>query len=358
MAEQGDDADKTEDPTQRRLEQAHEKGDVVKSIEVSTFFTLAAVTLIVAMAGGPAIQGMVAPLAGLIEHADDLAVDAGGLRRLLVMIVLAVGTSMVAPLLLMLVAGVAGNMIQHRLVFSAENLKPKFSKVSPLAGLKRLFSAEALVNFLKGVLKIGLIGGAMTMALWPERDRLDAMVTMDLSSILGLTQTLSVQMLGTMLAIMFVIAAGDFVWQRHRWMTRQKMSLQEIKDEFKQTEGDPIVKGKIKQLRLERSRKRMMAAIPTATVVVTNPTHFAVALKYESGMQAPICVAKGADDVALRIRELAKEHKVTVVENPPLARALFATVEIDEMVPEHHYKAVAEVIGFVMKLKSKKSWRD
>lgn len=358
MAEESDDSDKTEEPTQRRLDDAHEKGDVVKSQEVAAFFTLGAVTLIVAMSSGPSSEALVAPLRGLIEHAGDLSVDGGGLRRLLLAIGAAIATAIVVPVLAMMVAGAVGHMIQHRLVFSAESMKPKLDKISPLAGLKRLFSPESLANFVKGLLKIALVGASMLLVVWPERHRLGGMISMDLASLLAVTQDMSVQMLGAMLAVMFLIAAADYFWVRMRWMKRQRMSLQEIKEEFRQTEGDPTVKGKLKQLRQERSRKRMMANVPKATVVVTNPTHYAVALQYESGMQAPVCVAKGIDAVALRIRAIAEEHKVTIVENPPLARTLYASVEIDQMIPEQHYRAVAEVIGYVMNLKKRAGWRN
>jgi flagellar biosynthetic protein FlhB len=148
-----------------------------------------------------------------------------------------------------------------------------------------------------------------------------------------------------------VVAIGDGVYQRLSWHKRQRMSKRELKEEYKEQEGNPEVKGKLKQIRMARTRKRMMAAVPTATVVVTNPTHYAVALKYESGMAAPVCVAKGIDAIALRIRSVAAEHGVTVVENPPLARALHATVEIDQEIPVEHYKAVAEVIGYVLRLR-------
>ncbi len=144
---------------------------------------------------------------------------------------------------------------------------------------------------------------------------------------------------------------ADYLFQYRQWFERQKMSLREMKEEFKQTEGDPLVKGKIRQLRQARMRKRMMAAVPKASVIITNPTHYAIALQYERGMEAPICVAKGVDTIALKIREVAGEHKIPIVENPPLARALHATVEIDEEIPAEHYKAVAEVIGYVMKLR-------
>ncbi|WP_181702286.1 flagellar biosynthesis protein FlhB [Chthonobacter albigriseus] len=358
MAEAGDDNEKTEEPTQRRLDDAFERGDVVKSQEVSTWFTLAAVALVVGMAGGPASKTLTDPLRGLLEHAADFSMDGGGLRRLFIAVLGAVGAAMVLPVLIMMVAGVAGHMVQHRMVFTAESLKWKLEKISPLSGFKRLFSAEAMMNFAKGILKIVLVGVVMMMVLWPERSRLEAMVTMDPASLLTLTQTLSMNVLGAVLAIMFLVAAADYLWSRQRWLKKHRMSIQEIKEEHKQSEGDPAIKAKIRQIRIERSRKRMMSAVPTATVVVTNPTHYAVALKYETGMQAPVCVAKGVDAVALRIRAVATEANVTIVENPPLARTLYASVDIDEIIPEQHYKAVAEVIGYVMNLKSKRSWRN
>jgi flagellar biosynthetic protein FlhB len=153
------------------------------------------------------------------------------------------------------------------------------------------------------------------------------------------------------LVVLAIIAAADYVIQRYRFLQRNRMSKQEVKEEFRQNEGDPQIKAKIRQIRQERAKKRMIAAVPEATVIITNPTHYAVALKYESGqMAAPICVAKGVDALALKIREVAREHDVPVVENPPLARALHATVEVDEQIPTEHYKAVAQVIGYVMRL--------
>jgi flagellar biosynthetic protein FlhB len=153
---------------------------------------------------------------------------------------------------------------------------------------------------------------------------------------------------------MMVIAVMDVVYQRHEYFKKMRMTKQELKDEYKQTEGDPMVKGRLRQLRAEKARQRMMQAVPTADVVITNPTHFSIALKYDPGeMNAPVCVAKGVDDLALRIREVAKEHEIIIVENPPLARVLFDTVEVDEMIPQEHFKAVAEVISYVYRIKGK-----
>ena len=188
-------------------------------------------------------------------------------------------------------------------------MKPKLSKISPIGGAKRLFGKQAWANLLKGIFKVVAIGAVMTMVFWPERHRLDAMVRMDLMSIVTASKTLSLQLLGTVVAMLAVVAIADYLFQYRTWFERQKMSLQEIKEEFKQTEGDPHIKGRLRQLRDARRKKRMMAAVPTASVVITNPTHFAVALKYEQGMAAPICVAKGLDAIALKIREVAKEQR-------------------------------------------------
>jgi len=186
--------------------------------------------------------------------------------------------------------------------------------------------------------------------LWPERHRLESLVTFDPAALLPMTHALSLKLLGTVVAILAIIAAADYLFQYRQWFERQKMSIAELKEEFKQTEGDPAIKAKIRQIRVARMRKRMMAAVPTASVVITNPTHYAVALRYERGMNAPVCVAKGVDLIARKIREVATLHGIPIVENPPLARAVHATVEIDQEIKPEHYKAVAEIIGYVMRL--------
>jgi flagellar biosynthetic protein FlhB len=242
-------------------------------------------------------------------------------------------------------------MLQHRLVWSAESLKPKFSKISPGAGFKRIFGKQAAANFLKGLGKLIGLGAVMTMILWPERHRMEAMVKLDPAAMLGASTSLTIHLLGAVVAALAVVAIADYFFQYRSWFQRQKMSLQEIKEEFKQSEGDPHIKGKIRQLRQQRAKKRMMAAVPKASVIITNPTHYSVALSYERGMSAPICVAKGVDNLAFKIREIAREHDIPIVENVPLARALYATVEIDQEIPTEHYHAVAEVIGYVMRLK-------
>jgi len=351
VADEHDDTERSEDPTQKRLDEALERGDVAKSQEVNTWFVLAGATLILLSFSGSMSSGVAALLGGLIANAHQIPVDGRGL--LLTMQTLGLGTiaAVALPFLLLVLAAILGNMVQHRLVWSAEQLKPKLSKISLGAGFKRLFSKIALANFIKGLVKLALIGAVMAVLLWPKRNQLDGLVTMDPATILTLTKTLSLEMLGTVVAILAIVAAADYLFQYRQWYERQKMSVRELKEEFKQTEGDPAIKAKIRQLRQNRARKRMMAAVPKASVIITNPTHYAIALQYDRGMNAPVCLAKGIDTLALKIREVAAAHDIPVVENPPLARALHATVEIDQEVPPDHYRAVAEVIGYVMRLR-------
>jgi flagellar biosynthetic protein FlhB len=350
MAEDQDDTERTEDPTQKRLDEAIERGDVVKSQEVNTWFIIAASALVLLAFSGPMGTDIGITLRGILANSYAYKVEGGDLVRLVQKICLEVMVAVALPIMLLALAALFGNVIQHRLIWSVEAITPKFSKISPLAGVKRMFSKQALANFVKGLLKLALVGTVLAALLWPERHRLEGLISTDISVVIPFTKVMSLKLLGAVVAILAIIAAADYFFQYRQWFERQKMSLRELKEEFKQTEGDPKIKAKIRQIRHNRARKRMMSAVPKATVVVTNPTHFAVALHYERGMPAPICVAKGADLIARKIREVATQHSVPVVENPPLARTLYATVEIDQEVPPEHYKAVAEIISYVMRL--------
>jgi flagellar biosynthetic protein FlhB len=346
-----EDAEKTQDPTQKRLDDAHERGDVAKSQEVNTWFLIAGGTLVVSSFSGSIGSGIQMPLRNLIANSWMIHTDGPGLLALAQGLSYAMLSALGVPFLFLIIAALAGNMIQHRMVWSTESLTPKFSKISPMAGAKRLFGKQAAANFLKGLFKLIALGIVMVAVLWPERHRLDAMIRFDPMALLGVTTTLTLQLMGAVVAMLALVAIADFFFQYRTWYEKQKMSLQEVKEEYKQSEGDPHIKGKIRQLRQQRMKKRMMAAVPQASVVITNPTHFAVALKYERGMPAPICVAKGADAIAQKIKEVAKAHDIPTVENVQLARALYATVEVDDEIPVEHYQAVAEIIGYVMGLK-------
>jgi flagellar biosynthesis protein FlhB len=349
MAE--DDTERTEDPTQKRLDDALEKGDVAKSQEVNTWFIIAGATLVLSTFSGSIGGGILNPMRNLVANSWMIRTDGPGLMALLQHIEYALIAAVGVPFLMLMLAAIAGNMIQHRLVWSSESLKPKFSKISPGAGFKRIFGKQAVANFAKGLFKLVALGAVMTAVLWPERHRLEAMVRFDPAALMGVTTGLTMHLLGAVVAMLAVVAVADYFFQYRQWFERQKMTLQEMKEEYKQSEGDPHVKGRIRQLRHQRMKKRMMAAVPKASVIITNPTHYSVALVYDRGMAAPVCVAKGVDNIALKIREVAKQHDIPIVENVPLARSLYATVDIDEEIPVEHYHAVAEIIGFVMRLK-------
>ena len=351
MADESDNEDKTEDPTQKRLDEALERGDVAKSQEINTWFVIAGGTLIMSTFSDQIGGGLMVPLRNLIANSWMIPADGPGLLQLAKSLELVVIGAVGVPVLMLALAAIAGNMMQHRLVWSSESLKPKFSKISPMSGFSRLFGKQAAVNFIKGLFKLIALGTVMTMILWPERHRLESLISADPATLLGLSSSMTVHLMGTVVAILALVAIADYLFQYRQWHQRLKMSLQEMKEEFRQSEGDPHVKGKIRQLRQQRMKKRMMTAVPKASVVITNPTHYSVALSYERGMAAPVCVAKGTDLIALKIREIARANDVPIVENVPLARALYATVEIDDEIPVEHYHAVAEVIGYVMRLR-------
>ncbi|MDE2063422.1 MAG: flagellar biosynthesis protein FlhB [Bradyrhizobium sp.] len=350
MAEEDSGGERTEDPTQKRLDEAQERGDVAKSQEVNTWFMISGATLVLSTFSG-SIGGIEVPLRNLIANSWMIRTDGPGLLMLAQNLEYAVFGAIGVPILMLVLAAIAGNMLQHRLVWSGESLKPKLSKVSPMSGAERIFGKQAFANFGKGLFKLLALGSVMTAVLWPERHRLESMLRLDPAAMLGVVVSMALHLMGAVVAMLAAVAIADYFFQYRQWYERQKMSLQEIKEEFKQSEGDPHIKGRIRQLRQARMKKRMMAAVPKASVIITNPTHYSVALSYERGMAAPVCVAKGVDLIALKIREIAGQHNIPIVENVPLARALYATVDIDEEIPVEHYHAVAEIIGYVMGLK-------
>jgi flagellar biosynthetic protein FlhB len=350
VADEDDGGERTEDPTQKRLDDALERGDVAKSQEVNTWFMIAGATLVLSNFSG-SFGDLQTPLRNIIANSWMIRVDGPGLLMLMQNLEYMLFAVLGLPILMLIIAAIAGNMLQHRLVWSAESLTPKFSKISPMEGAKRIFGKQALANFAKGLFKVTALGAVMTAILWPERHRLESMLRFDPAAVLGVVVSMTVHLMGAVVAMLAVVAIADYFFQYRQWYERQKMSLREMKDEFKQSEGDPHIKGRIRQLRQQRMKKRMMTAVPKASVIITNPTHYSVALSYERGMPAPICVAKGTDLIALKIREIAGKHDIPIVENVPLARALYANVEIDEEIPVEHYHAVAEIIGYVMGLR-------
>jgi flagellar biosynthesis protein FlhB len=354
MSEDSDDSQKTEEPSQKRLDDARDKGDVFRAQEIKHAVMLGASALVIGLFAVSASNALIPMMVMLLGSADQIRTDGASLHVLTREILMATGLAVALPLALLLAAGIISGFAGGTVTIAAERIRPKWSKISPLAGLQRLVSVHNLVEFLKNLVKLAIVGSVCMLVLWPEHDLLLASLDLPLPDLLKRIMALSLKLLMAVAIAVAVLSLADFFYQYMSHRKKLRMSFQELRDEHKQSEGDPMIKARIRQIRMQRSRKRMMAAVPEADVVITNPTHFAVALKYDPDkMAAPRCVAKGVDTLALRIRALAEQHKVTIVENPPLARALYATVDIDQDVPPEQYKAVAEVISYVFRLRGK-----
>jgi flagellar biosynthetic protein FlhB len=299
-------------------------------------------------AAGP-ISAMIAdPLVRIMDHPHAFRLSDGGAQKLMGNLLLALAPPLIIIFGTIMVACLLGHIIQHRPLWTGEKMKPELSKLSPMKGLKRMFGAQGWMNLLKSFLKMAAIAAAMLYAVWPEMSAIAESSRLTPAGLMAMTQAISGRLLLAAVVVVGLIAALDYLWQRWSFMQRMRMSRRDIREEVKQQEGDPHIRARLRQIRLERSRKRMMQNIPKSTVVITNPTHYSVALRYDPEVDAaPMCMAKGVDEVALRIREKAKEHDIPIVENVPLARALFASVEVEETIPREHFEAVAKVIGFV-----------
>lgn len=350
-----DDSQKTEEPTAKKLEEARKRGQVVQSREVTSWLMLFAITLIILMMGPSIMANLRDILKIYLMQPHAMPVNGPGLQGVANDLMFEVLKQLALPLLGLAVIGIAASYAQTGPILTTETLKPDLSKISLRKGFGRLFSMKSIAEFIKGIAKMVIVSFAIYLALAPYIDGIEHFAGQEIPWALADMETLFLKMMIASLVVLFMIAIGDYLYQRHEFMKNMRMSKQEMKEEFKQTEGDPIIKSKLRQLREQKARQRMMAAVPTATVVITNPTHYAVALKYDNkDMAAPLLVAKGVDAVAQRIKEVAKESNVTIVENAPLARALYDSMEIDQVIPQEHFKAVAEVISYVFKLKGRR----
>jgi flagellar biosynthetic protein FlhB len=355
MSEQPDDSQKTEEPTSKRLRDARRKGQIATSREVNTWLLLFGFGALLAAGGTALMRDLRQVLERFVISPHLVDMSAGGLGDTLFRLLVEVTAVLAIPMGLFVVLALAGSVGQNGLLFTGEPMKPKAEKVSLLKGAKRMFSAKQLAEFVKGMLKIVIVGTVGFLLLLPEWNRLDILPTLPITELLDEVLALVLRLLAAVLAIMLAIAIADLFFQRYQHKKQLRMTKQEVKEEFKNAEGDPQIKARLRQIRNERARQRMMQAVPQADVVVTNPTHFAVALQYEPDeMEAPKLVAKGQDVLAHRIRDLAEELDIPVVENPPLARALYAGVEVDEYVPPEHYETVAKIISYVFNLKGRR----
>lgn len=359
MSEEQDKDTKTEEPTEKRIRDAYRKGDVPASRETGNMVVVLALLGIAAFALPMQVDKLVGSLAVLIEDAGQVVVGNGqvGLNDLQDASSAALSglVSAILPVFAILMAGALfGALIQGITVVSPERIRPKLSKISPKEGLKRLFSLRSFVEFAKNLVKVLAVGA---LAVWVTNRAVQ-----DIWAGLGFIPEYlpsyivahAKQLLIWTACLLVPIAVLDILWRRYDWRRRQMMTLKEVRDELKETEGNPEVRARRARLRRERSQQRVAVAVPLANLVLTNPTHFAVALKYDPETDiAPVCVAKGADNLAFRIRELAFEHDIPVIENKPLARLLFDVADLDEIVPAEQWEAVAEIVSFVMALKER-----
>ena len=347
------DGDKTEEPTAKKRQDAAKKGQVGKSQELSTAFVLL-IGFFVIKALWEQIYANIAGYTIYIFGHLNQNVDVENVIQLFIgMGVILVKTAM--PIMLaVMVVGLAVNFFQVGLNVSAEKIQPKFDNLNPINGVGRMFSKRSLVELVKSVLKIVVIGFFIYNYLKDEIFTMPQFIFYDLGTSLAKMSEIIFTLAFQVIGVIFVLAVLDFGYQK--WQTTQdlKMTKQEVKDEFKQTEGDPQIKGKIRQKQRQMAMSRMMQEVPKADVIVTNPTHFAVALKYEKGMTAPVVVAKGADFVAQKIKSVGRENDVPLVENRPLARALYASTEVGDSVPRELYQSVAEVLAYVYRLKHRR----
>jgi flagellar biosynthesis protein FlhB len=340
--------DRTEAATQRHLQHAREQGQVPISREVTTFAALAAATLVLGYQSPAMVQGLLLELSVFISRADDASL----LGSTHLHAVSAGVAGMILPILgATIFAAAAAVLLQTNFLLNLGGMKPKFSRVSPAAGLKRIFGFNGLVEVVKSIAKLGLFS---TMIWFSTKGDLLGLLRLPRQDPHGVLAAVARPVFHIFMASLLsqgVIAVADLMWVRFRHTRDMRMSRQDIRDEFKDTEGNPHVKAQMRRIRVARARKRMMANVPTATVVITNPTHYAVALTYDRVKNpAPRIVAKGVDAMAARIREVATANRVPLVANPMLARALYR-FEIDTEIPAEHYKAVAEVIAYVWRLR-------
>jgi flagellar biosynthetic protein FlhB len=358
MAEGADDDDKTEEPTQRKLDEARKHGDIIYSTEVGAALSLLAATGVLAYLSGPIASGVAHGFINFIAAPEQFSTDPGALQHIAAAIGLKILSVIGLASLGFSLAAIAARYVQDRPTFTAERLQPKLDKIDPLKGFGRVFGEQAGAMFLKSLAKFGVVAGAMAYALWPHNSELENLSLLDPAALLPLVKDKAVALMIALTSAAALLAGMDYIFTRQSYMKRQRMSHREIKEEHRQQEGDPMVKAKLRQIRMEKAKQRMMANVPKASVVITNPTHYAVALRYEQGeTDAPICLAKGVDDVALRIRELANQNEIPIIEDPPLARALYASADLDEAIPREHYEAVAKIIGIVMRLARRRGAR-
>ncbi len=355
MAENDNDQERTEQATPRRREEARKKGQVAKSQEVASVAILLACLIYFYFDSARLLRKMMSHLSGFLSKSGTLAISTDNIQALAVDWTYEFFLLIAPVLLTVLVAGVLANFVQVGFVVSTEALEPKFSKIDPIKGFQRFFSLRSFAELAKSILKLCIVGYVAYATVAAEVETLPSLMDKSTGDIMIYMAEISFKIILRTSWVLIVLAILDYVYQRWEYEKGLKMSRQEIKDEYKQTDGDPLIKARVKRIQREMARKRMMASVPKADVVITNPEHIAVALQYDQQkMFAPVVIAKGAGFVAERIREIARQSNVPVIENRALARVLYKMVDVNAVIPENLYKAVAEVLAYVYGLKEKR----
>ena len=353
IAEDDDEASKTEEPSERKISKAKEEGDIAISQDAKSFIMLLGMLFVIWLVLPLMFKWFYMFSLKFVENPDAIPTDSRHIRLLLYNTVIALMKILGIPFAIFVVLGIFASVAQTGFVYAPKKLEPNWNKLNIFAAMTQFINMKKIVESLKGIIKITVIAFIGVLVIRPYLEKVNLMPGMETMAILSFIHKIVVLLIFTVVIAVLVIAVADYAYQKYQHLKKLRMTKQEVKDEYKQMEGDPLVKSRIRQVRMERARHRMMDAVPRADVVIVNPTHYAVALEYKmEKMDAPIVVAKGLDNLALRIREIAEEHDIPIVENPPLARALFASVELDQSIPAEHFKAVAEVIGYVMQLKN------
>lgn len=343
---------KTEEPTSKKLSDARDKGEYVSSQEVRHVTTLIALLFMMWGMVGNLSNELRVILGNYLGNVHNIASGGSGILQAMNELVINVFYIIIFPLSVILIAGLVATRIQHQIKLNPKKVKVDISKLSLISGIKKVISVKQLIELVKSIFKLIIIGTVVLIVILPELKNLEIMPTVPILNSMALMVDVLFKIIFGILLAVIAITALDYIYKHREYMQKMRMTKQEIKDENKQAQGDPKIKAKLAQIRFDKARARMMQAVPEADVVITNPTHYAIALEYKhETMEVPVLLAKGVDAVALRIREVAEEHNIAIMENAPLARALYATVELGEEIPPDHYKVVAEIIGHVLKLK-------
>ena len=360
FAEDANGAEKTEQPTQKKLDDARKEGQVAKSQEIATAFSLLALFVIIRVIYpflGTNFQTLFERVYNNIPNVArtyDGMLPVAYIRSILSNAILTMFLMSAPFFIVAFIIAFVSDLVQVGFKPTAKPLQPKLSKLNPISGMKKIFSARKLFDFLKSILKLAVMAVVIYSFFTGRTESLFLLYDMPLKQAIGLMGNLIIDLGFRIAAAYMIIAFIDLIYQRRKFNKDMMMTKKEVKDEYKNSEGDPQVKGAQKRRMMEASRRRMMQQLPQADVVITNPTHYAVAIKYDADeADAPVVVAKGADYLAQKIKEIAKDNKVEIVENKPLARMLYANVEVGEMVPPELYKAVAEVLAYVYHLQGK-----